>query len=177
VAIIAPAVVSSFPGEYRRLLGWLKKLGVAASFNVSFGAELTVRSYVNHIRTNKPPLVIAQPCPAIVSYIEVYRPELLPQVAPADSPMLHTIKMIQEYYPDYAGYKVLVVSPCAAKKREFQETGIGDYNVTVRSFKDALERRHIDLDRQPEADFDNPPAERAVLFTTPGGSCVRRSAM
>ena len=169
VAIVAPAVVSSFPGQYRRMLGWLKRLGVAASFDVSFGAELTVKSYVDHIKTNKPLLVIAQPCPAIVSYIEVYRPELLPHLAPSDSPMLHTIKMIQEYYPDYAGYKVLVVSPCAAKKREFQETGIGDYNVTVRSFKDALERRHIDLDRQPEADFDNPPAERAVLFSTPGG--------
>lgn len=169
VAIVAPAVVSSFPGQYRRFLGWLRKLGVMASFDVSFGAELTVKSYVDHIKNNKPALVIAQPCPAIVSYIEVYRPELLPHLAPADSPMLHIIKMIREYYPEYAGLKVLIVSPCAAKKREFQETGIGDYNVTVRSFKDALERRHIDLDRQPEADFDNPPAERAVLFSTPGG--------
>lgn len=169
VAIVAPAVVSSFPGQYRRFLGWLKKLGVVASFDVSFGAELTVRSYIDHIKNNNPSLVIAQPCPAIVSYVEVYRTELLPHLAPADSPMLHTIKMIREYYPEYAGHKVLVVSPCAAKKREFQETGIGDYNVTVRSFKDALERRHIELDRQPEVDFDNPPAERAVLFSTPGG--------
>ncbi len=169
VAIVAPAVVSSFPGQYRRFLGWLRNLGVAASFDVSFGAELTVKSYVDHIKTNKPPLVIAQPCPAIVSYVEVYRPELLPHLAPADSPMLHTIKMIAAYYPEYAGCKVLIVSPCAAKKREFEETGIGDYNVTVRSFKDAIERRHIDLARQPEADFDNPPAERAVLFSSPGG--------
>ncbi|TFG81983.1 MAG: chemotaxis protein, partial [Spirochaetales bacterium] len=169
VAIAAPALVSSFPGQYRRFLGWLKKLGVSACFDVSFGAELTVKSYLHHVATAKPPLVIAQPCPAIVSYIEVYRPELLRYLAPADSPMLHTVKMIQAYYPDYAGYKVLVVSPCAAKKREFQETGIGDYNVTIRSFKDILEKRKIDLAQQPEADFDNPPAERAVLFSSPGG--------
>ena len=51
VAIVAPAVVSSFPGQYRRMLGWLKRLGVAASFDVSFGAELTVKSYVDHIKT------------------------------------------------------------------------------------------------------------------------------
>ncbi|PKL08899.1 MAG: chemotaxis protein [Spirochaetae bacterium HGW-Spirochaetae-7] len=169
VAIVAPAIVSSFPGEYRRFLGWLKHLGVKACFDVSFGAELTIKSYLHHVTKASPKLVISQPCPAIVSYIEVYRPELLSHLAPADSPMLHTVKMLRAYYPEYADHKVLVVSPCAAKKREFDETGIGDYNVTIRSFKDVLERRKVDLSLQPESDFDNPPAERAVLFSSPGG--------
>lgn len=169
IAIVAPALVSSFPGEDRRFLGWLKKLGVAACFDVSFGAELTVRSYLHHVKENSPSLVIAQPCPAIVSYVEIYRPELIRHLAPADSPMLHSIRMIREYYPEYSTHEVLVVSPCAAKKREFQETGVGDYNVTIRSFKDVLAARGVDLSLQPEADFDNPPAERAALFSTPGG--------
>ncbi len=169
VAVAAPAIASSFPGQYRRFMGWLKAQGVSAIFDVSFGAELTVKSYLDHIEKAAPPLVIAQPCPAIVAYIEVYRPELLAYLAPADSPMLHTIKMIQRYYPAYKHHKVLIVSPCAAKKREFTDTGAGDYNVTIRSFKAILESRKVDLSRQPEADFDNDPAERAVLFSTPGG--------
>jgi iron only hydrogenase large subunit-like protein len=169
VAVVAPALASSFPGQYRQFMGWLKSLGVSACFDVSFGAELTVKSYLNHISTNKPALVVAQPCPAIVSYVEIFRPELLPHLAPADSPMLHTIKMIRDYYQGYKGSKILIVSPCAAKKREFVETGLGDYNVTIRSFKDILDKRRIDLSSQPEADFDNPPAERAVLFSSPGG--------
>ena len=169
VAVVAPAIASSFPGRYRRFLGWLKSLGVSACFDVSFGAELTVKSYVRHIDEAEPTLVIAQPCPAIVSYIELYRPELLQYLAPADSPMLHTIKMIREYYPEYRDHKTLVVSPCAAKKREFQETGMGDYNVTMRSFDEILKSRNVDLSRQSEADFQNGPAERAVLFSTPGG--------
>ncbi len=169
VAIAAPAIVSSFPGNYKRFLGWLKSLGVEACFDVSFGAELTVASYLDHIRRNAPPLVIAQPCPAIVTFVEIYHPELLPHLAPADSPMLHTIKMIRACYPRWADRKVVVLSPCAAKKREFQETGIGDYNVTFKSFEAALKERRIDLSRFPEADFDNPSAERAVLFSTPGG--------
>ncbi len=175
VAVAAPALVSSFPGRHRKFLGWLRSLGVDACFDVSFGAELTVRSYLDHIRSNDPRLVIAQPCPAIVSYVEIYRPGLLPYLAPADSPMLHTIKMIREYHPEYSRHKVVVVSPCAAKKREFEETGIGDYNVTIRSFHRILEERGVDLDRLPESDFDNPPAERAVLFSTPGG--LLRTAM
>ncbi|HPB65143.1 MAG TPA: [Fe-Fe] hydrogenase large subunit C-terminal domain-containing protein, partial [Spirochaetales bacterium] len=131
VAVVAPAIAASYPGEHRRFLGWLKGLGVSACFDVSFGAELTVRSYLRHIEATRPELVIAQPCPAIVNYIEIYRPELLGYLAPADSPMLHTIKMIREYYPAYRDHKILVVSPCAAKKREFEETGAGDYNVTL----------------------------------------------
>lgn len=169
VAVAAPAIASSFPGEYRRFMGWLKAQGVSAIFDVSFGAELTVKSYLHHVEQAAPPLVIAQPCPAIVAYIEVYKPELIPYLAPADSPMLHTIKMVKQYYPEYKNHKVLIVSPCAAKKREFSDTGSGDYNVTIRSFKAILESRKVDLSRQPEADFDNHPAERAVLFSTPGG--------
>jgi len=169
VAVVAPAIAASYPGEHRRFLGWLKGLGVSACFDVSFGAELTVRSYLRHIEATRPELVIAQPCPAIVNYIEIYRPELLGYLAPADSPMLHTIKMIREYYPAYRDHKILVVSPCAAKKREFEETGAGDYNVTLRSLDDMLKQRKVDLSRQPEAEFENSPAERAVLFSTPGG--------
>ena len=45
LAIIAPAVASVFPHEYLHLNGWLKLTGVSAIFDVSFGAELTVKSY------------------------------------------------------------------------------------------------------------------------------------
>ena len=175
VTVVAPAVAVSFPDRHLQLNGWLKALGVAAAFDVSFGAELTVKSYLEHVKQNKPRAVIAQPCPAIVTYIELYRPELLPYLAPADSPMLHTIRMIREYYPQYAGYKVAVLSPCVAKRREFDETGLGDYNVTFAAMAKRLEEEHVRLESYAAVDFDNPPAERAVLFSTPGG--LMRTAM
>ncbi len=114
-------------------------------------------------------MVIAQPCPAIVTYLQIYQPELLPHLAPADSPMLHTIKMVREFYPQFRGHKVAVISPCIAKKREFVETGLGDYDVTFLSLERHFERNGVDLRRFPEVGFDSPPAERAVLFSTPGG--------
>jgi hypothetical protein len=169
IAIVAPAAASNFPGNYLRLNGWLASIGVEHIFDVSFGAELTIKSYIEHIKANQPELVIAQPCPAIVSYIEIYKPELLPYLAPADSPMLHTLKMIKEYYPELAGYSTVVISPCLAKRREFDETGIGDYNVTMKSLTNYFEETGVDLDSYPITDFDNPPAERAVLFSSPGG--------
>ncbi len=169
VTIVAPAVAASFPNTYLNLNGWLKSQGVSANFDVSFGAELTIKSYLEHVEKNNPKTVIAQPCPAIVSYIELYKPELLEYLAPADSPMLHTIKMIKEFYPEYKNHKVAVISPCIAKKREFEETGYGDYNVTMTNLKQYLSENGVRLESYEREDYDNPPAERAVLFSTPGG--------
>ncbi len=62
-----------------------------------------------------------------------------------------------------------VISPCIAKKREFEETGYGDYNVTMINLKEYLKQNGISLDNYERVDYDNPPAARAVLFSTPGG--------
>lgn len=169
VAIVAPAIAASFPEHYMNLNGWLKSVGVKALFDVSFGAELTVKSYLNHIEKNKPKSVIAQPCPAIVNYIEIHRPELIQYLAPADSPMAHTMKMIKNFYKEYKNHKIAIISPCIAKRREFDAIGLGDYNVTIQSLSNYFETNSIDLSNYSPVGFDNPPAERAVLFSTPGG--------
>jgi len=169
VAIVAPAVVSVFPNNYLRLNSFLKSQGIEAVFDVSFGGELTVMSYMNYIKSKKPRLVIAQPCPAIVSYIEIYHPELIPYLAPVDSPMLHTIKMIREYFPQYRDHKVAVISPCVAKEREFFETGLGDYNIAMSHMKEVFAEENIDLGTFPVTQYDGPVAERGVMFPIPGG--------
>ena len=168
-AVVAPSVAAVFPETFLNFNTYLRSLGIKAVFDVSFGAELTVKSYIDHIENNNPELVIAQPCPAIVSYIELYQTELLKYLAPADSPMLHTIKMVKEYYPEYKSHKIVVFSPCPAKKREFEETGLGEYNVTFENFRKHMESSGIDLKKYKESDYDNDSAERAVLFSTPGG--------
>lgn len=169
VAIVAPSIASNFPDNYLKINSLLKQMGVDAVFDVSFGAELTVKSYLNHLSKNKPKCIISQPCSALVTYIQTYKPELLPYLAPADSPMMHTMKMIKKYYPQYAQHRILAISPCLAKKREFDETGMGDYNVTIKSLQDFIISQDINLPEFPDTDYDNPPAERAVLFSTPGG--------
>jgi iron only hydrogenase large subunit-like protein/uncharacterized protein YoxC len=169
IAVVAPAIASFFPEKYLNFNGYLKSLGVGAFFDVSFGAELTVMSYLNYIKGKKPRTVIAQPCPAIVSFIEIYHPKLLPYLAPADSPMLHTVKMVNEYYPEYKEYKVAVISPCIAKRREFDETGFGDYNVTMFALKNYMDMQNIDVSSFEKVEYTGAHAERAVGFSTPGG--------
>jgi iron only hydrogenase large subunit-like protein len=168
VVLIAPSVVTVFDDIFQ-LIGFLKSKGILAVFDVSFGAELTTKSYIEFMRFENPELVIAQPCPSIVSYCEIYAPNLIKYLAPIQSPMLHTAIMIKTFFPKYAGAKLAALSPCVAKKREFEETGHIDYNVTFTQFKKFLEKRRVDLSKFEPSDFDGPSAERAVAFSSPGG--------
>jgi len=169
VAVVAPSAAVSFGEDLLRFNTYLKSIGVEAIFDVSFGAELTIKTYIEHIKATNPDLTIAQPCPAIVNYIELYQPQLLPYLAPADSPMLHALKLIRKHYPRFSNHKVVVISPCIAKKREFQETGLGDFNVTLSQLEAYLKGADIDLATLEETAFDGPMPERGVLFSSPGG--------
>ena len=169
VAVVAPAVAVNFKGHDLELNTWLKSIGVKAVFDVSFGAELTTKSYVEQLTKENPDLIIAQPCPALVSYIETYRPNLIKYLAKADSPMAHTIEYIRHYCPQYAKCKIAVISPCFAKEREFKENGRGDYNVTMRNLERHFEENNIDLSKLEKTEYENPPAERGTLYSIPGG--------
>jgi uncharacterized coiled-coil DUF342 family protein len=80
--------------------------------------------------------------------------------------------MIREYHPRYDACKIGVFSPCIAKRREFDETGHGDFNITFNALYEYLERQKVDLSLFKSEDYDNPPAERAVTFSTPGGLLI-----
>lgn len=169
VCLIAPAVVSNLPDTYLHLNGWLKSSGVKAIFDVSFGAELLVKSCVEYLKEKKPNLLIAPPCPPLVSYIQLYLPELLHNLAPVDTPLQHMIKMIKEFYPQYAHYKYVFLSPCIAKKKELEEIGTGNYNVTFKSLLEYLNTNNIHLEDYPEIEFDGLSGETGVVFPNPGG--------
>lgn len=169
IALVAPAVVSVFPKNYLKLNGYLKKIGIKAVFDVSFGAELATNSYLEHIKNEKPKTIITQPCPSLVNYIEHYKPDLIPHLAPVDSPMLHSIKYIREFYREYDDCKIVVLSPCAAKRNEFNDTYPDALNVTFTSIKEHFSNQGVDLGQYDEINYDGSEAERAVLFSSPGG--------
>ncbi|MBR6358990.1 MAG: 4Fe-4S dicluster domain-containing protein, partial [Lachnospiraceae bacterium] len=86
--LLAPAFQANYPEEYKSVLGGLKKLGVNRILSVSFGADITTWGYLNYIKDYDFLGGISQPCPALVSYIERYLPELLPKLFPVQSPLM-----------------------------------------------------------------------------------------
>ncbi|GHV83463.1 hypothetical protein AGMMS50212_08030 [Spirochaetia bacterium] len=168
VVMAAPSAVTVF-NDIFKLFGFLKSLGVLVVFDVSFGGELTVKSYLEYAKKEKPKLIIAQPCAAVVTFCEIYEPHLIPYLAPAHSPMLHTAIMIRNFFPEYKNAKIAAISPCAAKKREFEETGFVDYNVSMTGLKKYIKAHNIDINSFNAVDFVGPVAERAAGFSSPGG--------
>lgn len=169
VAFLAPSAASNFPGKLGGLISWLRSVGAAAVVDVSFGAELAVWGYVKHLETNGQDTVICQPCPSLVNYLELYRPELLPYLAPVGSPVAHSLAFFEKSHPEFKGLPAVFFSPCISKKRELEEIQSPTLNVTFSSLREYLERNNVDLGRFDESGFDNPAAERGGLFPTPGG--------
>ncbi len=129
--LIAPAFLADYPGEYAKVLGGLKKLGVQRFISVSFGADITTWAYIKYIQTHHYLGGISQPCPAVVGYIERYLPELLPKLFPVHSPMM----CAAVYARKEMGLKekLAFISPCIAKKMEISDPNTKDYiqyNVT-----------------------------------------------
>lgn len=169
VAFLAPSAASSFPDLMNNLVGWLRSVGAAAVVDVSFGAELAVWGYLDHLRNNPDATVVAQPCPAIVSYVQMYRPELLDNLSPVGSPVAHAVELLRRERSDLAGLPLVFFSPCFAKKRELEEIELPVLNVTFASLANTLDRMGVDLSAIPPSKFDDPGAERAALFPNPGG--------
>ena len=169
VAMVAPSAATNFAEQYLRLNGWLKTLGVAAVFDVGFGAELAARSFAEHLKTHPESPLITSPCPAVVSYIELYQPELLPYLAPIDSPMIHTVRMIERHYPQFRDHRMLVLSPCPSKRREFEAAGIDSLHIGFDSIREHLAQQDIRLETFDAAPYDNPVPGIGLFFPSPGG--------
>ncbi|MCQ2591612.1 MAG: methyl-accepting chemotaxis protein [Treponema sp.] len=169
IAVVSPSVVVSFRGRDLEFNGWLKSIGVDAVFDVSFGAELATKSYVEYMKKKDPSITLSQTCPALVTFCELYRPNLLKYLAPVDSPESTTMKMVKRYFPEYKEHKIVAITGCYAKRHEFDEIGIGDYNVTMKSLDAYFNAHNINLANFPKIQYDNPLAERGVGYSSTGG--------
>jgi iron only hydrogenase large subunit-like protein len=125
--IAAPSIRTNIPG-YKKLFTWLKQLGINKIFDVSLGADICIWAHIRHIEKNNATHLITQPCPAIVTYCELYRHDLLPRLSPVHSPMACT----SIYLKNYQGVndRIAALSPCTAKKNEFEATHLAQYNIT-----------------------------------------------
>ena len=129
--LIAPAFQANYPDEYERVLGGLKALGVRHIINVAFGADITTWGYLKYIQDNNFIGGISQPCPAVVTYIEKYLPELIPSLFPVQSPLMCAAVYARTQMKITDRFAFL--SPCIAKKLEINDPaneGLVQYNVT-----------------------------------------------
>ncbi|NLV21100.1 MAG: sigma 54-interacting transcriptional regulator [Syntrophomonadaceae bacterium] len=164
--LVAPSAQSNF--DLKKLITALKLLGARGVYDVSLGAEISIAAYHQAIESGKAKIpIIAQPCPAIVKYIELEHPRLIEHLAPVGSPMHCLAVYIKSLHPNA---ELAFISPCLAKRREIRENNLVKYNVTFQSLTDLFHKKKIDLATLADGDFDHAiSAGIATNYSSPGG--------
>ncbi|MCL1906114.1 MAG: ATP-binding protein, partial [Clostridiales bacterium] len=163
--MVAPSVRTNFR-EWRSLLTWLKSLGAQKIYDVSLGADICVWAHLRYLEKHSPAALITQPCPSIVSYCELHRPELLPYLSPVHSPMGCAAVFMREY--EGVSGRIAAISPCISKAVEFESTQLVQYNITFAKLQEYLQENDIKLPAE-QGDFDHYECGPGVLFPLPGG--------
>ena len=114
--------------------------------------------------------VIAQPCSSVVNFCERYMPELLPSLAPIQSPLI-CMAIYLRLEKQLEG-KIAFLSPCIAKTDEIGDQNTGklvSYNITFDKLKRKLAEMHVQLDQYPETGFDGMQPGIGHVYSRPGG--------
>lgn len=167
--LVAPAAKINFQ-NYKKLLGYLKSLGVKVFYDVSMGADITTWAYLRIIKRDNLQNVIAQPCPAIVNYIQKYKHDLIENLAPIHSPLICTAIYVKNYLNN--NDKLAFLSPCVAKKVEIEDKNTNQYvsyNVTFKKLFEYIEKNKINIDSFSEGQFESPAFTLGEIYCVPGG--------
>ncbi len=171
----AVCLAPSFPAEFtdisaERLVGMLRRLGFSKVAEVAAGADLVADAYRKLLAKNDGRRYIATTCPAVVTYVERYHPQLVDHLAPIVSPMIATARCLRRLYgPEL---RVVFVGPCIAKKQESHTVHVGSEMDGVLTFVE-LWQMFAEAGIKPESaepgEFDPPRAGSGALFSISRG--------
>jgi signal transduction histidine kinase/iron only hydrogenase large subunit-like protein len=165
-AIVAP----SFPAEFseirnhRLLVSLIRKLGFDYVSEVAFGADLVAVEYKKLMGSGNYPPVISSDCPAIVSYIEHYHPDLVDSLAHIVSPMVAMSKAMRKRYGD--DLKIVFIGPCIAKK---DESDMIDAALTFRELREMITQTGLKPADVVPTEFDGPLGGKGAIFPVSRG--------
>jgi len=175
---VAACLAPSFPAEfdqieYPLLVGMLRQLGFTLVTEVAFGADLVALKYRELLQQHGHRRYIATTCPAVVSYVERYHPDLVPALAPIVSPMIATARALRQLHG--ADLRIVFVGPCIAKKGEGVTREVADELDAVLTFAELRQLfavRGVQPRQAEPSEFDPPYAAKGVLFPISRGMLV-----
>lgn len=167
---VAAIVAPSFPAEFseiknhRLLVSLIRSLGFDYVAEVGFGADLVAEAYKKLLKSGQYPPVISSDCPAIVSYIEHYHPDLVGSLAHVVSPMVAMSRVMHQKYGK--DLKIVFIGPCIAKKDESDEI---DAVLTYRELREMIQKTDIKPSDVAPTEFDPPVSGKGAIFPVSRG--------
>jgi len=170
---VAALIAPSYPAEFTEIstshfVGMLRALGFSRVVEVAFGADLVARRYrqlYNHGPSG--PLIEAS-CPAVVSFIEKFHPNLIGTLAPVISPMVATGRLVKHRYGEQTA--CIFIGPCIAKKGE-AERFLQDVDcaITFVELRSWLAEAGIVAPEVIPSEFDPPHARGGGVYALSHG--------
>ncbi len=164
--LVAPAVRVAFRDNWKAVLKFLRKSGADKIYDVSFGADICTYMHLKAVKEKKVGKIISQPCAALTDYILKYKHDLIPYLSPVHSPMSCGAVYVKKYCHD--NNDIAILSPCIAKKTEFNDTGLAKYNVTFSELKKYIESNRVSLSDN-SFEYDGLPSYSGAIYPMPGG--------
>jgi len=166
-AMLSPEIAAEFGdvSDYRKFVNMIKKLGFAYVAEVSFGVDLVAGKYAELFSRFKGKYYITANCPAIVSFVEKFHPELTDNLAPIVTPMEAMAKVVHQRYG--ADVKIVHIGPCIDSKAEARRiTGDGkvDAVLTFQELRDLFNEFHISENTLEYSEFDQPHGFKGALY-------------
>ncbi len=169
IILATPAIKSVFPTKWKGILDWFKGKGCIV-YDVSLGADICTWAHLRAIQRGAGNM-ITQPCAAIVRYVEIYQPNLIKSLSTIHSPISCMVTYIKKYLR--RSNPIAVLSPCIAKKTEFEETGLVDYNVTFKKLEQYFDKNGIKVAANDPSDleykFEEMQGQLGAVYPRPGG--------
>ncbi len=167
--ISAPALKTNYQ-NHKKILGYLNALGVVDFYDVSFGADITTWAYLRAIEKYGLDSIVAQPCPAVVNYVQKHQQSILDKLSPIQSPMMCLAIYIRKYLKK--AERLAFLSPCIAKTAEIHDPntdGLITYNVTFKKLMAYIKANKINLSAYADQGFTQDAYSLGEIYSLPGG--------
>jgi iron only hydrogenase large subunit-like protein/PAS domain-containing protein len=166
-AICDPTISGEFNDitDYRKFVEMIRHLGFTYVNEVSFGVDLVAEQYRKLLEDFHGKYYITANCPAVVSFIEKYYPELINNLSPVVSPMIATTRAIRKKYGN--DVKVVFIGPCIATKDEalrYDGDSKIDSVLTFTELRQLFEEFNIRESQLEFSEFDPPFGYKGSLY-------------
>ncbi len=165
IAIVAPSISGEFSDitDYRKFVQMIKQLGFDYVNEVSFGADLVAYRYKELFDEFKGKYYISANCPAVVNYVEKFKPDLVDNLSPIVTPMIATAKVVRKKYGKNC--HIVYIGPCIASKDEAKRyKGLIDEVLTFQELRKLFADNNIKESTVEYSDFETPIGYKGSLF-------------
>ncbi|RLD72574.1 MAG: histidine kinase [Bacteroidetes bacterium] len=171
-ALVDPSIAGEFPDitDYRKFVQMLRTLGFHFIHEVAFGVDLVAREYGKLFKKTKGKYYLMSNDPVTVSFIEKYRPGLVPNLAPIIPPVAATAKVVRKIVGEEVA--LVHISPLIASKdeiRRFEGDSRIDLAITFVELRELFIEANIHETDLEYSDFDAPLGYKGSFFPVARG--------